>query len=156
MINNKKAGIYLLLITFALSPLLVFGYLNYQKNHFSCQAEAVISKDNTLYTAMMNYHFNGGAGTVDTTGYFKKDGADLAKINKTIAFRYWETNDTLTMVSSYLHEDSDKEKLFNTLTPDFFLYSDRGVTFQLKKQTGSSYLFIQNDTPLFSCVINRT
>jgi hypothetical protein len=154
MINNKHVWIYLLLTIFALSPLFVLGYLNHQKNNFSCQSEIVISKGNSVYSALMYYHFDNGNGIVETSGYFKKEGAAITKINKRIAFRYWVNDDTLTMVSSYLHNDNVTDASLNALTPDFFLYSDRGVTYQLAKENKSTYLFIQSDTPLFSCVIN--
>lgn len=156
MINSKNVVWLTLLVVAAISPVTYIGYTMYQKNHFSCQAEVVISKNNTYYTTLMNYHFDGGTGTLEASGSFKRDGVEIDKINKKLSFNYWRKGDSIIMVSSNKYDDKESVALLNTFTPDFYLYSDRGLTIQLKRQNASSYLFVQSDTPLFSCMINKS
>lgn len=147
---------YTLLAVAALSPLTYLGYTMYQQEHFSCQAEIVISKDNNNYATLMYYRFDGGTGTLVASGVFKRNGQEIAKISKELTFYYWKEGKSIIMVSANKFDDKESVALLNTLTPDFFLYSDRGMTIQLKRQNASSYLFIQSDTPLFSCIINKS
>ncbi|SRR5471030_807019 len=156
MIKTRTVLQYTLLALLSLSPLAYFGYQKYQENHFSCQGEVMIFKDNSYYTSIMNYRFDGGSGILDAKGFFKKDGAEIAKINKKLAFNYWWEGKSLIMVSDNKYDDKETVALLNTLTPDFFLYSDRGMTIQLKRQNASSYLFTQSGAPLFSCLISKS
>lgn len=155
MKNTKKVISCTLLALLALSPLAYFGYIKYQDDHFSCQTEVNIIKKNSEYSAIMNFHFEAGNGTIDTAGVFKEDGVEVARINKKLAFVYWNEGGSTIMVSSIEHVDKDTVAQLNTLTPDFFLYGDRGVSFKLKRENASTYIFIQAGTPILSCLINK-
>lgn len=156
MKNPKKVISCTLLALLALSPLAYFGYIKYQDDHFTCQTEVKIIKKNSEYSAIVNFHFEEGNGTINTAGVFKEDGVEVARINKKLAFVYWNEGKSTIMVSSIEHADKDTVAQLNTLTPDFFLYSDRGMLLQLKRENASTYLFVQAGTPIFSCLINKT
>jgi hypothetical protein len=141
------------LVFLTLSPLALVTYLDYQKDHFSCQAAVDITKNDYSLESIMNYHFDGGKGLLSSKGILRRGGKEIATINKKLAFNYWKEDKTVIFISTNDYDNDENIELLNSLAPDFFLYSDRGISIQLKRLNESSYLFTQSGTPLFTCVI---
>ncbi|HHD7444733.1 TPA: hypothetical protein ACOVFI_003860 [Citrobacter braakii] len=143
----------LMLACLTLSPLALVTYLDYQKDHFSCQASVDITKNDYSLESIMSFHFDGGKGLLSSKGILKRGGSEITRINKKLAFNYWKEDKTMIFISTNDYDNDANIELLNSLAPDFFLYSDRGISIELKRLNESSYLFTQSGTPLFTCVI---
>lgn len=153
MINRKNLLSYILITLFALSPLLWIGFSHYKTNHFSCQSKINLLHKEDRYSVIMTYHFAGGAGQIESRGEYFQAGKVLKKISRDMNFTYSRQGDNLVMVSSEKYDDSSIVNLLTPFTPDFFRYSERGLSMKLVQQNAGAYLFTLNETPIFYCLL---
>lgn len=66
-------------LLFALSPLLVLWFNNYQRENFSCESEDTFYKDDSSFTTISHFSFHGGKGSFDALGEYSSPGKPRQK-----------------------------------------------------------------------------
>lgn len=77
-IINRKFIVTMGLL-FALSPLLVLWFNNYQRENFSCESEDTFYKDDGSFTTISHFSFHGGKGSFDALGEYSSPGKPRQK-----------------------------------------------------------------------------
>jgi len=148
-----KRGVasWVLILLLILLPLVFSRYQTYQRNHFSCDATATIVGKNISYEMITHFVFNDGSGTYTSLGRLYQTGKPEINTNNSFTFKYWHEDGKIIMISS---DNSGMENIFSQYfpyTPDFFLYRERGISLEIRRENASSYLFSYDNTPMFYC-----
>ncbi|MBK5145676.1 hypothetical protein I2494_18540 [Budviciaceae bacterium BWR-B9] len=150
--NNKKAVIRIVLIfTLAFSPLFLAGYLSWKSNHFACESEITVISNKGSYDAIMLFTFNGGEGWYSSVGDLQEAGQPTKKTSHEMRFRYVLDNKDIVMISEQTDANPGRLDKLSYLVPDFFRIQGRGISIHLLHQNVSSYIFTQDNMPLFYC-----
>lgn len=123
----------------------------YQKTHFMCEGEINISHDNITFNSLLHFKFNNGKGYFNSLGRLTRDGKVTEGLSKALTFDYTTYRGYIIMLSGENKTSYTKENPLAHIVPDFFLYSERGFQIKMIRQNASSYLFLQEETPLFYC-----
>lgn len=148
---NKITLRWTLIALAILTPLLFAWYINYQRNHFECEAHTTVVDDNYILDVIADYSFDGGEGNYQTSGEYIEKGQPSVSISNKVAFNYWREAGSIIMVSSETNERPKKSQPYRVGVPDFFHVRDRGLRFRIVPANTSSYLFIYGHAPVFYC-----
>ncbi|KFC76673.1 hypothetical protein [Buttiauxella agrestis] len=152
----KSLLMFLPLILFAITPLLYYTHDYYKKYNYTCESSTTLTKGNHQYMNTTTYHFSNGRGYINTQGNFSIDGKPVATVVKNLQFNYTISGDNIVMVSTDKYDDLANVLLMRGFIPDFYLYSDRGLSLHMNRINNDAYLFTLNKTPLFYCLIDNT
>ncbi|MCS3603709.1 hypothetical protein M2371_002944 [Buttiauxella sp. BIGb0471] len=153
---NKRIACWVLIVLLIALPLIFAWYQAYKRDHFSCDATATIVGENISYEMITHFVFNEGSGTYTASGQLHEEGKPEMNTNNHFNFKYWHEEEKIIMISK---ENSGMENVFShyfPYTPDFFLYRERGISLEVKRENASSYLFSYDGTPLFYCTLTKT
>ncbi|MFB0712924.1 hypothetical protein ACEU59_17380 [Buttiauxella noackiae] len=148
-----KPWYYILLALLAAGVFLttIFYWVKYQDDNFTCEGEINIIRDNVAFNALLHFKFNNGKGYFNSLGNLSKDGKVTERLSKALTFNYTNYHGYIIMLSGENKTSYTKENPLAHIVPDFFLYSERGFQIKMIRQNASSYLFLQEETPLFYC-----
>jgi hypothetical protein len=152
---RKGVACWALVVLLISLPLAFSGYQAYKRDRFSCDAITTIVGKNISYEMITHFVFNEGSGTYTSLGQLHQTGKPEVNTNNHFTFKYWHEEGKIIMISS---ENSGMENVFSQYfpyTPDFFLYRERGISLEIKRENASSYLFSYDGTPLFYCTLTR-
>ncbi|ALR78604.1 hypothetical protein [[Enterobacter] lignolyticus] len=154
--RNKNVRLLLnLLITLVVISVALAGYVNWQKNHFSCEAQITLVTDRGTEDLIMHFRFSGDTGQYESKGkYVTASGREIPTSNK-IDFTFWRDGDALVMISDETNAIPKTAGSVYPYTPDFFYSRERGLRWKLTMENAAGYLFSYDGTPAFYCAITR-
>ncbi|WMY73542.1 hypothetical protein RHD99_19135 [Buttiauxella selenatireducens] len=155
MMTREKKYKLILITIISLLPLLFGEYIRYQRSHVSCDSELILnSAKGEVVRVIMTYRFGSSEGSYNATGTYFHEGKTI-EINDDFLFNYYLKSDHLILIS---REDKSKPSELeeaNSISPDFFNYSGRGIIMRLSKENSAGYLFSIDNTPIFYCKRNK-
>lgn len=152
--NMKKKWIFVLvLLTLALSPLLLNVTENYDKDHFSCWGKISFNRQAGTYSVKVRYVFNGDTGKVITIGEYNEPGLPARKVTQNLAFKFTRQGNVYTMISTLSLLTASQTRLLSGVVPDFYLYEDRGLQLFIHKQGRNGLVFSTASLPIFICTL---
>lgn len=153
--NIMKANkLYLMWVAILLAiatPLLYAGYLNYQRNHFTCGAHAVIVDEDAVLDMITNYTFENGSGSYEGSGKYIKNAQPVLEVSNKVSFNYWRENGRIIMVSNETNELPKRSEPLLDHMPDFYHMRDRGISIDIVRANANNAWFIYGNTPVFYC-----
>ncbi|SFD95546.1 hypothetical protein SAMN05216563_102263 [Phytobacter palmae] len=133
------------------APLLCAGYLNYQRNHFTCGAHAIIVDDDAILDIITDYSFDSGSGSYESSGKYIKGMQPALAASNNVSFNYWYENGQMIMVSNDTNELPKRAEPLLDHVPDFYHLRDRGISIDIVRANAESYYFVYGHTPVFYC-----
>lgn len=148
--NNQRVrwGIIILAI---LLPLMVAGYLHYQRDNLSCDSHVIIVDKQEVVDLIMNFTLNGGNGSYQVTGEYSKNNQPPEAISNYVSFNYWREDGNIIMISTQTNELPKKQLGYRLNIPDFFQHRERGISMQIAPANDNSYYFIYSHSPVLYC-----
>lgn len=151
MTMNKQLLRWCIVFLAAISPLLVAGYLHYQRNNFSCETHATIVEQRAVIDMVMNFSFNDGVGSYDATGEYIEDNKPPVAISNKVGFTYWREEGEVILVSNETNVLPKKHLNYLAYVPDFFQHRERGIRLNILPANADSYFFTYSNSPVMYC-----
>ena len=155
MKTNKLFLLWGAILIAIATPLLCAGYLSYQRNHFTCDAHAIIVDEDAIMDIITNYSFDGGSGSYESSGKYIKGTQPALSTSNNVSFNYWYENGKMIMVSNDTNELPKRTEPLLDQMPDFYHLRDRGISIDIVRANAASYYFVYGHTPVFYCTKSR-
>lgn len=148
---NNQVLRWSLIILAILAPLLMAGYVHYQRNNFSCESHVTIVDQQQVVDLLMTFTFDNGAGNYQVSGEYSQGNQPPMAISNTVAFNYWREAGNTIMVSSETNELPKKHLSYRDDIPDFFQHRERGISMHITPANADSYYFSYSHSPVLYC-----
>lgn len=151
MTMNNKVVRWSIIFLGALSPLLLAGYLHYQRNNFSCETHSTIIEQQAVIDVIMNFSFNDGVGSYDASGEYSEENKPPVAISNKVEFNYWREEGEVILVSNETNILPKKYLTYRAYLPDFFQHRERGIRLNILPANADSYYFSYGNSPVMYC-----
>lgn len=151
MTMNKQALRWGVIFLLALSPLLVAGYMHYQRNNFSCETHVTIVEQRAVIDIIMNFSFKDGVGSYESSGDYIEANKPPVAISNKVGFTYWREGKEMIMISDETNVLPKKHLNYLSYVPDFFQHRERGIRLNIRPANADSYYFSYSNSPVMYC-----
>lgn len=128
---------------------------HYRTQHFSCQNEITVVRNEARLNLVSRFFFDGTKGHFNASGTLNFSDGAPQQVDQSVHFDFWLIKQKLIAVATDENFHSKNIESAPIVLPAFLLHSGNGIALEMIKINSAAYLINKNKMPYFYCKLSN-